>query len=111
MIMTKQPELIPLTHPGEHLQEAMEDWGLTQYRLAKGLGVQQTRIMEIIKGRRAITADTALRLGRFFDTSPEYWLNLQKNYELALAKRDNGEKIDQEVKPFYSVAKKSVEKS
>jgi addiction module HigA family antidote len=98
--------LIPLTHPGEHLREAMDDWGLTQYRLAKELGVQQTRIMEIVKGRRALSADTALRLGRLFDTSPDYWMNLQINYDLAVARRAQGEKIDEQVKPLLSKGKK-----
>ena len=98
--------LIPLTHPGEHLREAMDDWGLTQYRLAKELGVQQTRIMEIVKGRRAVSADTALRLGRLFDTSPDYWMNLQTNYDLAVARRAQGEKIGEQVKPLLSKGKK-----
>jgi len=83
----------------------MDDWGLTQYRLAKELGVQQTRIMEIVKGRRAVSADTALRLARLFDTSPDYWMNLQTNYDLAVARRAQGEKIDEQVKPLLSKGK------
>ena len=104
--METNEKLITLTHPGEHLLEAMNDWGLTQYRLAKSLGVQQTRVMEIVKGRRAISADTALRLGRLFDTSPEYWMNLQKNYDLAMAMRTQGEKIDRQVKPLLLKGRK-----
>ena len=100
--MDKKQDLIPLTHPGEHLLEVMQDWGLSQYRLAKALGVQQTRIMEIIKGRRAISADTSLRLGRLFDTSPEFWMNLQTNYDLAIAKRTLGTKVNRDVKPLLS---------
>jgi len=104
--MDSKLKLIPLSHPGEHLLEVMEDWGLTQYRLAKDLGVQQTRIMEIIKGRRAISADTSLRLARFFDTSAEYWLNLQTNYDLAVAKRKLSAKINEDVTPLLSKGKK-----
>ena len=84
----------------------MGDWGLTQYRLAKELGVQQTRVMEIVKGRRAVSADTALRLGRLFDTSPDYWMNLQKNYDLAVARRAQGARINEQVKPLLSKGKK-----
>jgi addiction module HigA family antidote len=97
---------IPLTHPGEHLSEAMKDWGLSQYRLAKELGVQQTRIQEIIKGRRAISADTSLRLARFFDTSPEYWMNLQMNHDIAVAKRAVGAQVNKDVRPMLAKGKK-----
>jgi addiction module HigA family antidote len=103
---TMKDDLIPLTHLGEHLLEIMDDYDLTQYRLAKDLGVQQTRIMEIIKGRRAISADTALRLARYFDTSPEMWINLQKNYELQVARREKGERIKMEIKSLLSNGKK-----
>ncbi len=72
-------------HPGEHLAEFLEEYGLSQYRVAQDLDVPPRRINEIVLGRRAITADTALRLGRYFATSPGFWLNLQKNYELAVA--------------------------
>ena len=104
--MDKKQKFIPLTHPGEHLLEAMQGWGLSQYRLAKELGVQQTRIMEIIKGRRAISADTSLRLARFFDTSPEFWMNLQVNFDLAIAKRALGEKVNKDVRPLLSKGRK-----
>jgi len=100
--MEKKEKLIPLTHPGEHLLEVLQDWGLTQYRLAKGLGVQQTRIMEIIKGRRAISADTSLRLAKFFDTTPEFWMNLQMNYDLAVAKRNLSESLNLDVHPLLA---------
>jgi addiction module HigA family antidote len=66
----------------------MDDFGITQYRLAKELGIQHTRISQILKGQRAITADTAMRLGRFFGTSSEMWMNLQQNYDLELAMRE-----------------------
>ncbi len=77
---------VPMSHPGEIL---LEDWlkpmGITQYRLAKEIGVPQRRIGEIVAGRRGITADTALRLARFFGTDAQSWLNLQDHYETALA--------------------------
>ncbi len=70
-------------HPGEILnQEFIIPMGLTAYRLAKSIGVQQTRISLIIKEKRAITADTAIRLSKFFGTSEEFWLNLQREYDL-----------------------------
>lgn len=104
--MDKKQDLVSLTHPGEHLLEVMQDWGLSQYRLAKALGVQQTRIMEIIKGRRAISADTSLRLGRLFDTTPEFWMNLQMNYDMAVARRALGEKVNKDVSPLLSKGRK-----
>ncbi len=78
--MTKR--LAPV-HPGEILlEEFLRPLGLTQYRLAKGLSVPPRRINEIVLGKRAITADTALRLARFFGTSDRFWLNLQTAYDL-----------------------------
>jgi addiction module HigA family antidote len=104
--MDKKIEPIPISHPGDHLLEVLQDWGLTQYRLAKELGVQQTRIMEIIKGHRAISADTSLRLAHYFDTTPEFWMNLQMNYDLALAKRKLSAKLNEDVQPLLSQGKK-----
>ncbi|WP_339793866.1 HigA family addiction module antitoxin [uncultured Imperialibacter sp.] len=70
-------------HPGEILQlEFLEPMGLTAYRLAKEIGVQQTRISQIMGGKRSITADTAIRLSRFFGTTEEFWMNLQREYDL-----------------------------
>ncbi len=70
-------------HPGEVLQEEfLLPLGITAYRLAKAIGVQQTRIEQILDGKRAITVDTAIRLGRYFHTTPQFWLNLQMAYEL-----------------------------
>jgi antitoxin HigA-1 len=74
---------LPPVHPGEVLlEEFLRPLGLTQYRLAKGLSVPPRRINEIVHGTRAITADTALRLARFFGTSERFWLNLQTAYDL-----------------------------
>jgi antitoxin HigA-1 len=72
-------------HPGEHLAEQLKALDMSAAELARNLKVPTNRITEILNGRRAITGDTALRLGHFFGTSPEFWLNLQKIYELRLA--------------------------
>ena len=77
----------------------MKPLGLTAYRLAKDLHVPVTRIQAIIGERRAITGDTALRLGRYFGTTPEFWLNLQRDYELEQAAETLGGRLEQEVKP------------
>ena len=73
-------------HPGEHLAEMLEELGISQYRLAKAIGVPPIRISEIVRQRRSITADTALRVGRALGMTPEFWLNLQKMYDLELAR-------------------------
>ncbi len=73
-------------HPGEHLAEFIEELGVTQYRLAKTIGVPQVRISDIVHCRRAITADTALRIGRALGTTPDFWLNLQRMYDLDVAR-------------------------
>ena len=83
---------LPEIHPGDILREEfLEPLGLTAYRLSKDIGVSQTRIMEILNGRRGITADTALRLARYFGTSAELWLNLQAQYDLRRATAENSE--------------------
>lgn len=73
-------------HPGEHLAEILDDLGISQYRLAKAMGVPAVRVNEIVHCRRAITADTALRLGQVLDMTPEFWLNLQQRYDLEVAR-------------------------
>jgi addiction module HigA family antidote len=85
--------------PGEILnEEFLKPMGITQYRLAKDIGVPPRRINEIVKGQRAITADTALRLGRYFEMSPQFWLNLQSNYELEQVEDRLAGRIEKEVK-------------
>lgn len=87
-------------HPGEHLlQDYMKPLALSANRLALDLRVPVTRISELIHGKRRITADTALRLGRYFGTSPEFWLNLQAHYDLQVAEDDLGETVEREVIP------------
>ena len=73
-------------HPGEHLAEFLEELDITQYRLSKTIGVPQVRISDIVHCRRAITADTALRIGKALGTTPEFWLNLQRMYDLDTAR-------------------------
>ena len=80
-------KLYPPIHPGEVLmKDFIEGFGITQNRLAVSIGVPPRRINEIVHGKRAITADTALRLGRYFGIDAQFWLNLQTRYELELAR-------------------------
>ena len=80
-------------HPGEHLAEELKELGMSAAALARHIRVPTNRITEILNRRRAVTGDTALRLAHFFGTSPEFWLNLQKLYELRLAERKAGKDI------------------
>ena len=80
-------------HPGEHLAEAIEALGVTAAQLARDIKVPANRVTGILHFTRAITADTALRLGRTFGTSPEFWMNLQQIYELRRAEQEIGEDI------------------
>ena len=88
-------------HPGEVLlEEFLEPLGISQYRVSKDIGVSPRRINEIVHGRRAVTADTALRLGIFFGTTPEFWLNLQSLYDLETLRDESGDEIAAVVKPL-----------
>jgi len=101
--MAKTERLDPV-HPGEVLMEDfLKPMGLSQNRLALSIGVHPRRINEIVLGKRGITADTALRLARFFGTSPDVWLGLQKDYELDVAMDELGDRIDREVRTFASL--------
>ncbi len=85
-------------HPGVVLAEDfLKGLEISQYRLAKGIGVPARRINEIVHGKRAITADTALRLGKFFDMEPQFWMNLQSHYDLEVAKDAIAGILDSEV--------------
>ncbi len=81
-------------HPGEHLAEELETLGMSAAELARKINVPTNRVTQILNGERAITGDTALRLGHFFGTSPEFWLNLQSLYELRLAQQKAGRAIN-----------------
>jgi len=101
--MTKRD--IPPIHPGEILlAEFLEPMGISQYRLAKDIGVTPRRVNEIVLGRRAITADTALRLGRFFNMEAQFWLNLQTHYDMEMAMEALEDRLDTEVHPFPRAA-------
>ncbi len=80
--------------------EFLEPLGITSYALAKAIGVDPPRMYKIVAGERAITADTALRLARYFGTSPQYWLNLQTHYDLEVEEDRIGESIEKEVQPL-----------
>ena len=96
--MSHAPTTYPPVHPGEILlEEFLDPRHITQYRHAKDISVPPRRINEIVHGKRAITADTALRLARYFGTSERFWLNLQARYELEIAKDRLGDRLDQEV--------------
>ena len=87
-LTTTEVEMIEPIHPGEILMEDfIEGFGITQNRLAVAIGVPPRRINEIVHGKRGVTADTAIRLARYFGTSEEFWMNLQSNYELRLERR------------------------
>ena len=90
---------MPPVHPGEVLADELEELGLTANALAGQLAVPTNRITAILKGQRGVTADTALRLARYFGTTPEFWLNLQKTFELRVAEIESGAAIDAEVHP------------
>ena len=85
-------------HPGEVLlEEFLEPMGISQYRLAKDISVPPRRINEIVHGKRSVTADTALRLARYFGTSDRFWLNLQASYDLDVEREKLGDRLEAEV--------------
>jgi addiction module HigA family antidote len=88
-------------HPGEVLlEEFLKPMNLSQNRLAIDIGVDARRINEIVQGKRSVTADTALRLARYFGMSPQFWLGLQAEYDLDMASDLLGEKLEREVRPY-----------
>ena len=96
---------LPPIHPGEILiEEFLKPMGLSQYRLAKDISVPPRRINEIVHGKRSISADTALRLGRFFGISPQFWLNLQTRFDLEVTEDLLAERLEKEVQVLSSNA-------
>jgi addiction module HigA family antidote len=92
-------ERLPPVHPGEVLlEDFIKPLGLSRYRVAKDIGVPTLRISQIVRGQRSITADTALRLARYFGTSAAVWLRLQARYDLEIAEMELAERIEREVK-------------
>jgi addiction module HigA family antidote len=96
-----QTQVLPNIHPGEVLREEfLKPFGLSQNRLAREIGVSPRRINEIVLEKRAITADTALRLARFFGNSEGFWMGLQADYDLERARREIGEWLEREIRPY-----------
>jgi antitoxin HigA-1 len=91
---------LPPVHPGEMLREEfLTPLGISVYALANAIKVPRSRVNDIVLGRRSITTDTALRLGRYFGTTPEFWINLQAQYDLDIADRTVRRRIEREVTP------------
>jgi len=91
--------MAPVAHPGRLLKRELDQRGLSANRLALDLGVPSGRITDILNGRRSITADTAVRLGRYFGNAPQFWLDLQGQYDIAVIERDRGREIARRVRP------------
>ena len=103
--MSKSPNTtakLPPVHPGAILKETLDDLGMSMNRLAQELRVPANRISAIVAGQRAITGETALRLGRYFDTTPDYWINLQARYDLEAARDAWESRIASEVTPHQA---------
>lgn len=96
--MTKR-RIAPI-HPGVYLKELLNELKISQYRLARDLGVPDMRINHVVHGKRPVTAELALRLGRYFDQSPRYWMNLQSRYDMDIAEDDLSEQVAREVQPL-----------
>ncbi|MGB9080837.1 MAG: HigA family addiction module antitoxin [Desulfuromonadaceae bacterium] len=102
---TMEARDLPPVHPGEILlEDFLKPLNITRYRLAKSIGVPQRRIDEVCSGKRAITAETALRLARFFGTDAQSWLNLQTHYDLECLELRIADRIEHEVIPFKEAA-------
>jgi len=99
--MARKP--ISPIHPGIYLKEVLQELGLSQYRLAQDIGVPAMRVRHVVRGQRPLTAELALRLGRYFHQSPRYWMNLQSRYDMDLAEDALGERVEREVRPFTAV--------
>ena len=98
--MRKSRRRLPPVHPGEILgEDLLKPLNISLNRLGRDLRVPVTRVSEIVHGRRSITADTALRLARYFDTTPEFWMNLQAAYDLDAAQRASADRIVRDVQP------------
>jgi antitoxin HigA-1 len=99
-IIERHARQLPPVHPGEILlEDFLKPMGISRYRLAKALGVPPQRIHDLVHGRRAMTADTALRLARYFDMEAQFWMNLQTRYDLEIASDRLAGRLEQEVQP------------
>jgi addiction module HigA family antidote len=97
----KKKRIAPV-HPGVYLKELLDELEISQYRLAMGLGVPAMRINHVVNGRRPVTAELALRLGRYFGQNPRYWINLQSRYDMDVAEDGLAEKVAREVRPLMA---------
>jgi addiction module HigA family antidote len=91
-------------HPGVYLKELLDEIKMSQYRLAKELGVPAMRVSLVIAGKRPVTAELALRLGRFFGQTPRYWINLQSRYDMDVAEDALSKQVAREVRPFAAAS-------
>ncbi|MCX5902111.1 MAG: HigA family addiction module antitoxin [Proteobacteria bacterium] len=90
-------------HPGKYLKELLDELKLSQYRIAQDLGIPAMRINHVVNGRRPVTAELALRLGRYFGQSPRYWINLQSRYDMDVAEDALSAQVTREVRPLRAV--------
>ena len=96
---------LPNIHPGEVLREEfLTPMGISAYRLTKETGLPHSRVSDLLAGRRGVSADTALRLARYFGTTPNFWLNLQTAYDIEEAERENGSDIRERIRPLELLA-------
>lgn len=91
-------------HSGAYLKELLKELELSQYRLAQDIGVTAMRVSHVVRGQRPITAELALRLGRYFNQSPRFWLNLQSRYDMDITEDQFGKLVTREVQPYKAVA-------
>jgi addiction module HigA family antidote len=91
---------VPPVHPGAYLKELLVELKISQYRLARDLGVPAMRINLVVNGKRPVTAELALRLGRYFGQNPRYWINLQTRYDMDVAEDGLSEQVAREVRPL-----------
>lgn len=96
------PEHLPPVHPGYYLRELLDELNVSQYRLAKDIGIPAMRISHIVHGRRPVTAEMALRLGLYFGQTPQYWMNLQARYDLDTATDALAEELARNIKPLQA---------
>lgn len=100
--MARKP--IAPVHPGAYLKELIDEFGLSQSSLAQGMGVSAMRISLVMHGKRPVTAELAMRLGRYFGQSPRYWLNLQSRHDMDIAEDALSSKVKREVRPLKAAA-------
>jgi addiction module HigA family antidote len=91
---------IPPVHPGAYLRELLDELALSQYRLAKDIGVPAMRINYVVNGKRPVTAELALRLGRYFGQNPRYWLNIQSRYDMDIVEDTLSDQVARQIRPF-----------